>query len=92
MQRCSSRSEHDHALLDRLWYVQVTAKEDLLKVRSISKKRREGNVRFRSGAAGKQQAEALLDTKAHRRVSRTKSNQDMRSLIFSVEDDQDEYL
>lgn len=70
----------------------MTAKEELQRVRSISKKRREGNVRYRSGAAGKPQKEALLDTKAHRRVSRNKSNQDMRSLIFSDEDDQDEHL
>ena len=71
---------------------QVAAKEELQRVRSISKKRREGNVRYRSGAAGKPQMEALLDTKAHRRVSRNQSNQEMRNLVFSDEDDEDEYL
>ena len=72
--------------------MQVAAKEELQRVRSISKKRREGNVRYRSGAAGKLQMEALLDTKAHRRVSRNKSNQEMRSLVFSDEDDGEKYM
>ena len=49
-------------------------------------------MRYRSGTAGKPQMEALLDTKAHRRVSRNQSNQEMRNLVFTDEDDEDENL
>ncbi len=48
----------------------VKAAEDLARVRSASKKRREGSVRYKSAAGGVRTREALLDIKSHRRVSR----------------------
>ena len=54
---------------------EVKAADDLARWRATGKKRREGTVRFKSGAGGARAAEALLDSKAHRRVSRRSQKQ-----------------
>ena len=71
---------------------QVAAKEELAKVRSISKKRRQGNVRYRTGRDGRAQREALLQTKSHRRESRVKANQGVRSMALTNADEDDDLL
>lgn len=72
--------------------VQIAAKEELAKVRSISKKQRQGNVRYRTGRDGRAQREALLQTKSHRRESRTKANQEVRSMALTNADEDDDLL
>ena len=63
-----------HGLIDTddsgCMHAAVKAAEDLARVRSASKKRREGSVRYKSAAGGVRTREALLDIKSHRRVSR----------------------
>ena len=49
---------------------QVKEREDLDRHRSMSKKKREGTVKIKSAAGGKQTREALLESKTHRRISR----------------------
>ena len=71
---------------------QIAAKEELAKVRSISKKQRQGNVRYRTGRDGRAQREALLQTKSHRRESRTKANQEVRSMALTNADEDDDLL
>jgi ribosome biogenesis GTPase len=48
----------------------VRAAEDLARHRAAGKRRREGSVRYKSGAGGRRTREALLNPKSHRRVSR----------------------
>lgn len=55
--------------------------------RQASKKRREGSVRMKSRAGGQQGAEARLETKSHRRVSRRSVRQRLSELAKDVEDD-----
>ncbi len=47
-------------------------------MRSASKKRREGSVRYKSAAGGTRTREALLDIKSHRRVSRRQVREEAR--------------
>ena len=51
-------------------YHDIKEREQRDKERSASKKKREGNVRFKTRAGGMQAQEALLSTKKHRRVNR----------------------
>ncbi|KAL0055470.1 hypothetical protein WJX82_000836 [Trebouxia sp. C0006] len=62
-------------------YHEVKQNEDLERHRSMSKKRRQGTVRFKTKAGGEQSREALLETKTHRRVNRRQTRQGMQDLI-----------
>ncbi|GAB4821983.1 hypothetical protein N2152v2_009029 [Parachlorella kessleri] len=59
--------------------------------RAASKKKREGNVRFKSRAGGKQGMEARLESKSHRRVSRRSVKQSVSQLAKGVDEDGSDY-
>eukprot|EP00891_Asterochloris_glomerata_P004589 jgi/Astpho2/4589/Aster-00167 len=67
-------------------YHEVKEREDLDRHRSMSKKRREGTVKIKSAAGGKQTREALLESKTHRRVSRRMAKQHVRQDLEEAED------
>ncbi|EIE21063.1 GTPase EngC, partial [Coccomyxa subellipsoidea C-169] len=67
---CAVREDWSRHELYVELHEEVKAAEDLARVRSASKKRREGSVRYKSAAGGVRTREALLDIKSHRRVSR----------------------
>ncbi len=62
---------------------EVRAADDVARWRATGKKRREGTVRFKSGAGGTREAEARLDSKAHRRVSRRSRKQGLADELGS---------
>ncbi|BDA45177.1 probable small ribosomal subunit biogenesis GTPase RsgA [Coccomyxa sp. Obi] len=76
-----------HELYEEL-HEEVKAAEELARVRSASKKRREGSVRYKSAAGGARTREALLDIKSHRRVSRRQGRQGLQDLLQEAERDE----
>ncbi|CAL5230096.1 g13554 [Coccomyxa viridis] len=72
------------------WYAElheeVKAADEVARHRAASKKRREGSVRYKSGAGGQKTREALLDPKSHRRVSRRQVRQGIQDLIQEAEE------
>lgn len=53
----------------------MKAADEVARVRASSKKKREGNVRYKSAAGGTRTREALLDIKSHRRINRRQVSQ-----------------
>ncbi|KAL0032589.1 hypothetical protein WJX77_009516 [Trebouxia sp. C0004] len=78
---CCLREDFDRHPIYVELYHEVKQNEDLERHRSMSKKRRQGTVRFKTKAGGEQSREALLETKTHRRVNRRQTRQGMQDLI-----------
>lgn len=69
--------------------IEVIAKDDRERERSMSKRIRQGNVRTKSVAGGGTAVEALLNNNKHRKPSRKKHNQTIRK---QMDDELDEDL
>jgi len=61
-------------------FKELEALEEIQAKRAASKRRREGNVRHKRAAGGAIRAEARLETKSHRRISRRSANQETAEL------------
>ena len=61
-------------------FKELEALEEIQAKRAASKRKREGNVRHKRAAGGAVRAEARLETKSHRRISRRSSNQETAEL------------
>eukprot|EP00890_Picochlorum_soloecismus_P001071 jgi/Picsp_1/1965/NSC_05431-R1_protein len=61
-------------------FKELEALEELQAKRAASKRKREGNVRHKRTAGGAVRAEARLETKSHRRISRRSANQETAEL------------
>lgn len=70
-------------------HAELSQQEEIQRERAASKRKREGNVRFKSRAGGKQGAEARLETKSHRRVSRRSMRQELSELSKGQLQDED---
>ncbi|CAL8469056.1 g8597 [Coccomyxa elongata] len=85
---CAVRKDWSRHKLYAELHEEVKAADELARVRSTSKKRREGSVRYKSAAGGTRTREALLDIKSHRRVSRRQGRQGLQDLLQEAERDE----